>query len=104
MPSRRLSLPQISKSIGNQKPPILLEVEVIAWKALFAVARGEIDAEVAFAQVMDTIPWQKLVTVSSSERYWFKPGMHHLSISFRILLPKSHSHFNASQACEPAYF
>jgi hypothetical protein len=79
-PIRILSLPQVSKCIGNQKPLILLEVEVIAWKALFAVARGEIDADAAFVHVMNTIPWEKLPADGSLERYWFRPGMFYLFI------------------------
>ena len=52
----------------------MLEVEVIAWKALFVVARGEIDADAALMRVMESIPWAKLDTISDSEHFWFQPG------------------------------
>lgn len=67
--------------MGNQKPPRLLEVEVIVWKALFAVARGEIDAEMALIRVMENIPWAKLDTIDDPERFWFKPGKVYSSFS-----------------------
>jgi hypothetical protein len=69
------------------------------------VARGEIDAEVAFTQVINAIPWAKLAAVSDSERFWFKPGMFYLFI-FPNPLPKSwayRSDLSASQACRAPY-
>jgi hypothetical protein len=43
--------------LGNQKPPVLLQVEKLLWMALVAVAHGKATAWAALGQFIYQAPW-----------------------------------------------
>ena len=72
----RQTMLQISQSLGNNKPKILLDVEKAIWRTLFALALGTLDPLDLLQRLSDQLPWNDIEAVSSldSERTWFSLG------------------------------
>ena len=61
----RQTMLQISQSLGNNKPKILLDVEKAIWRTLFALALGTLDPLNLLQRLSDQLPWNDIEAVSS---------------------------------------
>lgn len=75
---------EISKKLGNEKPPILLDIEFSLWQALLAVATGTKTAVTAVTDFLETsVPWEELERVTEEERNFFLAGTNNL-LKFKV--------------------
>jgi hypothetical protein len=60
--------------LGNQKPPLLEEVEMKLWAVLrrHSQVRGCLLTDLL--GVLENLPWDKLEALSPEEKAWFKLG------------------------------
>jgi len=78
---------QLSKSLGNVRPPILVKIEHLLWEALVAIATGEEPVYKAMHTFFLKVDWDEIAMVSeldwahfSEGRYCLKPKLNYLLI------------------------
>jgi hypothetical protein len=70
--------------LGNEKPPILLNIEFGLWQALLAVASGTKTAVTAVTDFLETgVPWAELELVTEEEKNFFLAGTNNL-LKFKV--------------------
>lgn len=75
---------QYSRSLGTARPTSVVTLESVIWKAIFDIARGEIDVYAAARVISDAIP-EILSKTALEDKFWFHFGSS-LSSPFSLLL------------------
>ena len=72
----RHTMLNISQSLGNQKPKVLLNVEMAIWRTLFSLASGSLDPLDLLQRLSDQLPWNQIQNAlrTDSDRTWFSLG------------------------------
>jgi hypothetical protein len=65
---------QASKALGNQRPKVLVDIELRFWNALLSIAFGKASAYSAVQDFISSVPWDKVAGVTQIEKDFFKPG------------------------------
>jgi len=78
---------QYARSLGTARPKSVVALESVIWKAIFNIARGEMDVYAAAQVIADAIP-AILETTAPEDKLWFLLGS--LLIPLLILLSITH--------------
>ena len=74
---------QYSKCLGTARPKSVVALESVMWKAIFDIARGEIDVHAAARIISDAI--DKIVKdIPPEDKAWFHLGL--LTITYLLFL------------------
>jgi hypothetical protein len=79
------SASQYSRSLGTERPKSVVALESVIWKAIFDIARGEIDVYDA-AQVISDAIRGILNTVKPGDNIWFHLGSLAVYVQLMCLL------------------
>ena len=77
---------QLSKSLGNVKPPILVKNEHLLWEALLAIATSEKPVYKAIHTFFLKVDWNEIAIVSELDRAHFSKGRYCLKPKVNYLL------------------
>jgi hypothetical protein len=66
---------QLSKSFGNEKPDILLQIELSLWRVLLRVATGEETIHTALFKFFEDIPTDELAALPEEVRGFYASCM-----------------------------
>jgi hypothetical protein len=61
--------------LGNQKPKVLVHIELRLWEALLSIASGKASVYRSMKDFFSSVPWSEIAEVSQLDRHFFKPGM-----------------------------
>jgi len=65
----------MSTCLGNSKPQVLFDVEMMIWKALCSLSSGMVDPLDVLHQLSDNLPWDRIQEASSMDSAkWFNLG------------------------------
>ena len=67
-------LHKLSKSFGNDKPGVLVRLELDLWKALLEVATGQDTLYHALGRFFERIPQNDLLSLTADERGFYSTG------------------------------
>jgi hypothetical protein len=67
----------ISTCLGNLKPQVVLDVEMVIWKSLFSLASGKIDPTDLLQQLSADLPWADIEAAPPNVSQWFNLGKFH---------------------------
>jgi len=72
----RQTMMNISRSLGNDKPEALLNVEMAIWKTLLSLASGSLDPLDLLQRLSDELPWERIKSALSTDSNcaWFSLG------------------------------
>ncbi|KDR65163.1 hypothetical protein GALMADRAFT_162467 [Galerina marginata CBS 339.88] len=59
------------RALGPNKPPLLIKIEELIWRAVFSIAEGLADPHVALEQLNNDLPLLEIHEVSESDGAWF---------------------------------
>jgi hypothetical protein len=80
----RHTMLSISTCLGNLKPQVVLDVEMVIWKSLFSLASGKIDPTDLLQQLSANLPWADIEAAPPHVSHWFNLGkFHHTMGTFR---------------------
>jgi hypothetical protein len=72
---------QLSKALGNRKPPILVRIERLLWECVLRIATGKAEVFSALPDFFSKVPWDELDMISEVDQAHFADGKH---------IPESH--------------
>jgi hypothetical protein len=64
----------ISSCLGNSKPRLIFDVEIVIWKVLCSLVTGMGDPFDILHQLSDNLPWDHIQAASSTDSEWFNLG------------------------------
>jgi hypothetical protein len=56
---------------GNDKPPVIVDIETKIFSALYGIARGTMDVATAFQSFLESFPWHEIESFPSEIATWF---------------------------------
>jgi len=65
------NLVQLSKSFGNDKPDVLLRIELSLWRVLLRVAMGEETIHTVLCDFFESIPLDELTALPKETREFY---------------------------------
>lgn len=65
---------QLSKSLGNTKPAIVVKIERLLWQTLLEIATGKAPVYKAMTTFFSTLDWDEVAMVSEVDRAHFADG------------------------------
>ena len=72
---------QLSKSLGNNKPAILVKIERFLWETLVEIATGKQPVYQAMNTFFSKVDWNEIDMVSEADRAHFADGRYWLKLS-----------------------
>jgi len=79
---------QLSKSLGNIKPPVLIKTERLLWETLLAIATGEEPVYKAMHTFFLKVDWDEIAMVSELDQAHFSEGQYCLKpkLNYRLIM------------------
>lgn len=94
---------QLSKALGNRKPPMLVKIERLLWECLLQISTGKDTCYNALNKFFHEVDWDEIAMISEDDRGHFADGVLCCFVSME-LNPESTRHFFAGcQYASPVY-
>jgi|SRR6267378_7939081 len=74
---------QLFRSLGNDKPKLIIDIETLIWNAVKKISTCEMSAVDALEQLMQSLPMTEIANMQDDHpvRTWFKPTVTDPSIT-----------------------
>lgn len=66
---------QLSKALGNHKPPILVKIEQLLWECLLQIAKGKDKCYNTLNKFFQEVDWDEIAMISEDDRGHFADGV-----------------------------
>ncbi len=76
---------QLSKSLGNTKPAIIVHIERLLWEMLLAIATGQESVYEAMNNFFSKVDWDEIAMVSDCNWAYFSDGRYYLNLKIEWL-------------------